>query len=382
MQSSRDDVSSSSDNEQMNEQEAALKVAYDRYSNAISKLFDLAEDSSNHEQCEEVITMMRNVMDNLTMLTPSEGWVGKKGPYDFQVTADWLAYSERWYGEGKAFTEKEALEEAYYLKHDLESGDLDRLLTEEQSKLVGLFANSYEKAQVELHCAELTSALSVYEQAALNYFFNNDPFELGDKLHKDVRQCAEQYGISTASCDIFEETLLRLAGVEPSQLESEVLGFPICTFSSFQNPGYLTLSLRGHSKDEMKRFVDYLKDITKDDSVSHEVETGPKCIDLNIIKVNIGNAAQYLVPVFRDELQRLAYENPALLDKYVDKKSVLRDHDVDGQIDAFTNWAWKGVCSAANSAYSFFAGPAGSPAASQNRTPEPTPENSPATPRR
>jgi len=362
-------IEQKSDDNTLTPEEAALGATYDRFSKAISNLFDLVNGSEarkNFKTRIELINAIRDVADMLNENLPCEGLNEKKGPYDLQDVAITMAYRVRWYGSHETLSDKAALELAYAYKLMLQNECDEFNLDTSINDLTELAANEYEKKQTEMHCAEADSALQEYKRLILAYYFNNDPYDIGKTFGKGICDVVAPLGINLNNHDIFEEIVLKLSGV---------LTLPAGCRFDHHDPLTLLISVKGISENDAEKFTDFLRTKVQDSNASFRYiadepnQESPDELKRHTLDnahqftVDIKKAKEYLLPLFVDEINRLMRDNPSALDAYRDKPG--EDHSISGM-----------VVSTARSIYAFFAG------SNSDDVAVSTPESSPETSRR
>lgn len=148
----------------------AYKNAYDKVTNIFSNLFDMLDNSNIADDRATTVSDMRDVLFNMTSLLPDDESISLKTHCDLNDVAEWLAYSERWYGEGRVLTNAQALADAREFKRDLE--DKDPVFTYWTDQLIQKAPNDNERDQTIKSCQELEEKFAEFRKVVLGRFFN------------------------------------------------------------------------------------------------------------------------------------------------------------------------------------------------------------------
>lgn len=148
-----------------------------------------------------------------------------------------------------------------------------------------------------------------------------------NRLCKELNEFLAPHYITTANSDVFEETLLKLAGVKSQPKHCEFADsksrFSYEINSDSKLVYFRIWGISKHEADLFLGFFNYLGDAEA--SCEYHEPGRPDCIyipesyhDTHIFTVNLPNLLEKILPLFMNEIERLLKESPESLLAYQD----------------------------------------------------------------
>ncbi len=178
-------------------------------------------------------------------------------------------------------------------------------------KLIPLFKAEYANLSQE--------KLAAYRKLSENFYEIREEIKVKtsqdfDKLVSQVEQLSNKQLITCYNTDVFEETLLKLAGVETQPQKSQ--------FAPIFEQGKMYVRVKGLNEADVEKFLAFFRDTCGDASATHRfVEKeyshyGDSLQNAHSFEVNLEMVLNKLVPQFKEELDRLAANAPEKLENY------------------------------------------------------------------
>lgn len=149
------------------------------------------------------------------------------------------------------------------------------------------------------------------------------------RVSQELNSFLKPLSISTSCTDIFEETLLKLAGVQAQPTR--------CQFSPYKSnwggeadPVKMYFRIKGISSQDAEKFLNYFKlthgDVSATMHYSEPLKPGYLCIpedaewlDAHTFEVDAETVFNKILPLFKSEITRLQNESPDALSGYKEK---------------------------------------------------------------
>jgi len=178
-------------------------------------------------------------------------------------------------------------------------------------KLIPLFKAEYANLSQE--------KLAAYRQLSQNFYEIVDEIQAKtrrnyEKLVAQVEQISNNQLITCYNTDVFEETLLKLAGIETQPEKSQ--------FGPLYDKGKMYVRVKGLNEADVSKFLAFFRDTCGDASATHRfveneyLRYGDSLQNAHSFEVNIEMVLNKLIPQFKEELDRLAANSPEKLANY------------------------------------------------------------------